>query len=841
VNVSGQIALADRAAEMAQLIIRDNLGDSAFRQAAALLEAATRLDPNDPRYWRLLTDAKLQLGDRAGALAALAGYRAIAPHDAVAQVQVIGLHAAGLQTVDDELKYYRGLIAREGEAALPDEVRSQVSLLIAQRLIERGEHAAAVASLDEAIKLNPVNVSALELKYRAIAGSGAEPERAAALIDLIRANPVQPWALAEMGRLLAAVGQSKEAAEWMNKALALHNRAGVPDPAAYRALGVDYASQLYVGGQLQTARTLTDQILKGNPNDIDAWLVRLVVERGGKEPETYDKAKEGAAAAFNNNWAAAARFVSGEPAPDAATEGEPPAPAEAPADPAEVAKQVQAANDPAKRDAFVAAASDLAWFEIYFNENPGAAGKWVDALEGVVPEDNLTLKRLRGWLMLANKQTDEARRTLEPLAPTDPLSALGMVRLAGEGKEAQASADDLARQLLQDNPSGLVGAILAQGLKDRAVKPEPHPDATAVRAAVMKLPRGWLDLAERPERYYSIRVEPRFIAHRYGDPMYVIVTLRNLTDQPLPVADNGVINPGIWFDASVQAMESKMLSGVAFERMARTTILPPKAGFQQMVRLDQGNLALLLAKNPTPRMQVTGWATTNTMARGQGFAPGPAGVKVPFARKMTRVGFQLGKEEQRLKLYQEIEQGLAERKIRNLSMLAAYIPILRGQAAGAPAGAEGQPVPPPDPAAEQQRQTLQQLADEMMAAIVRASADPTPSVAQWARFELTRVGDAQQAVAAVQALIEDPAWEGRMLGLVAVRQMPGLPNAIELAEKVASAEAEEPFVKTFAAEVAELLKNPPAPPAPAEGEAAPPADGAAPAPQPAPTEQGPSK
>ena len=842
--ISGQNALADRAAEFAQLTIREaQLGESAFRQAAALLEAATKLDPNQPRFWRLLAEAELQLGDREGAIAALNGYRAIVPQDAVVQVQVIELHAAGIQAADKELAFLRGLFAREKEKALPDEVRSHLSYMIAQRLSDRGERAAALAALDEAIKLNPINVAALDLKYRAVAAVGATPlERATVLLDLIRANPVQPWALAEVGRLLASVGQTREAAEWMSRGLTLYSRAGNADPGTLHGLGIDYAAELYLAGQLQPARTVTDQILKANPNDIDAWLVRLVVERGAGDGEGYAKAKEGAAAALNAGWASAARRATGEPAPEAAApaadgQAAAEAPADAPpADPAAVAKQVQASNDPAARDAFVAAASDLAWFEIYFNENPGAAGKWVDALEAVLPEDSATLKRLRGWLLLANKQSDEARKTLEPLQASDPLSALAMVRLAGADKDAQAAADDLARQLLRDNPSGLVGAILAQALKERAVKPEAHPDAAAIRAAVSKLPRGWLELAEQPQRFYSLRVEPRFIAHHYDEPIYVTVTLRNLSDHPISVGDNGVIQPGIWFDADVQMMRGQVLPGVAFERIARTTVLPPRSAMAQYVRLDQGNLAQVLAQNPTPRIQVTGWATSNPVARGQGFGAGPAGMKVPFARKLTRVGTQIGKEEVRRKLLQEVEEALPERKIRNLSLLAAYVPTLRNAAAG-PAAAEGQPLPPPNPDEQRQRAGLAAIAEEMLAAIVRATADEVPAVAQWAKFELCRIGDAEQARAAVESLLSDPAWEGRMLGLVAIRRMAGMPNAVELAEKAANAEGEEPFVKAYAAEVVEVLKAPPAT-QPAEGGAAPdqPAAG-----EPVPTVDGPGK
>lgn len=843
--VQAQQALADRFAEFAQFTIQianteRHLDNAAFRQAATLLKAATKLYGDDPRLWRLLSESQLQLGDSDGALEALNGYRAVAPTEIVPQIQLIELYTSRMQTADKELTYLRSLMAKE---TVPDEVKSHVSYMIAQRLFDRGEEAATLTALDESVKLNPVNVGSLEMKYRVIAARPqATPlERATALLDLLKANPVQPARLGEFGRLLGSVGLTKEASDWMSRGMVLYNRSGGADRDAYHDLGIDYAAELYIGGQLQPARTLTDQILKGDPKDIDAWIVRLVLERGAGDKAAYEKAKAGALTALNDRWASSARHVAGEKEPAPPTEGQPaPAekPAAAPADPAVVAKQAKDSNDPEKQSAFVSAASDFAWFEIYFNDNPGAASKWISALEAVVPENNVTLKRLRGWLALANKQNDEARKTLEPIQDADPLAALGMIRLAsaaGADKDAETAADDQARKLLRDYSSGLVGAIVMQGLKDRAVKPEADPDAAAIKALAQKFPRGWLDLADNPQRFYQLRADPQYVAHHYEEPMWIRVTISNLSDQPIPIGENGIIHPGLWFDAEMQGVRSQMMPGIAFERIVQSTMLPPRQAISQFVRLDQGTLALALEQDPTPRVQITGWVMSNPVARGQGFGPGPAGYKVPFAKKLMRGGFQWRKEDVRRKLLEEIEDGLPETKIRDLSLLTAYIPGLRAAARGPAPAPDGQPQPPPDPAREQDRQAMAQISNEMFDAVMNRTNDEVPAVSQWARFQVSLIGDPTQASGAIESLLADNAWEARLLGLVAVRHLQpakGIPMAKKLADaEVADSKSNDAIVKSYAEQVVELLMHPPVPAATQPGAATQPAAGA--------TEEGP--
>jgi hypothetical protein len=825
---AGKSVLSERLGDLAQATLRQSkLEPSAFQRAAALLRAAAKLEPRDERVWRLLTEAELQAGDRERILSALAGYRKAAPHYAIPQIQFIELSAAGIEAGDAELNYLRSIAGKE--TVLP-EVRSHVNVMIAKRLIDRGEDSTAGTVLDEAVKLNSVNVPAWELKYGLALKTDAKvTDRANVLLGLIVANPTRAESVGEFGRLLASQRMNKEAADWLTRAARLSS-----DPGLKHGYVIDYAAEEYIAGNTQPARIVVDQLLQRNPGDIDAWVLKLVIDRGGADKEAYTKTREAAAAALVQNWSQTARYIAGEepttqPADGAAGSAPTTAPSGPPPEPADVARQVIEAKDDARQAAFISAASDLAWFELYFNENPGAAGKWIEALESVVPEDSVTRQRLRGWMHIASKQPDEAGKTLEPIQASDPLAALGMIQL-GKDNDEQAS------KLLADNPSGMVGAILAQALKERKLKPAPpSEDAKAIRDLIAKFPRGWLDIAEQPARFYSLRVDPLKTGHNYGEPMYGKVIIQNLTPQDISIGDDGIIKPGLWFDAQYQVIQPQKVNGVAYERIASTTVLPAGRAIMQYIRFDQGELAQVLNSNPTPRFQITGWCISNPLQQGASLIPGPAGTRVPFTKKITRAGYQIGAPKAREALLQQMQQGAPEAKIRAIDLSAAFVQYLRTIVE-----MPNQPLPPQieqapqaqkDAAIEQMKANAASAApaiDVFLNAVAQCVQDEVPAVSQWARLHIARIGNAEQRQAALDSLLADERWEGRLVGLLAL-QYQSREKAIELAEKVAAGDEKEELVKDYAANLAEWLKTAPAATQPTAGE---PVPDAAPAPAP---------
>jgi tetratricopeptide (TPR) repeat protein len=830
-TAAGEAVLAENLAETArntirQIGIQDN---TSFRLAAALLQASTKLNPRNPRLWQLLVEAQLQLGDREGALASLNELRKLDPNDRVVQIQLIEFYADRIESADQEIGYLRGIVAKQ---TVPDEVRAHTGVMVARRLLERGETGAAVEAVNEALKLNPVHVAGLDLKYRLIAPTATAAERADALVAAVRANPARPGVQGELGRVLAEVGLTREALDWMNRALQMYGRQQNRDPAAVRGLFIDLISQLTMAGQIQPARANVGPYLDNNPGDIDAWLLRLTLERAAGDKDAYGKSLAGAQAALNAQWAGVARAARGEPPTTQPADASVP-----PADPAQVVEQVKAAQDPRLQASFVAAASDQAWFELFFNQQPDAAGKWVAALEAVLPADSVTLQRLRGWQQLASGQPDNARATLAAIRDQDPLAELGILTLDANvaDPDARKAGDDRARKLLEDNRGGVLGAILAVSLKDRGLQPAPHPQAADVRAALGRMPRGWLDIVDQASRFYQVRVDPERVAYGYAEPMFALVTIKNVTNEPLTVGDDGIIQPGMLIE--MRTMQPHPVGGASFVRIGRSTVVPPRGELQQYIRVDQGEIGLLLNNDPTPRYQITGFIMTNPRAQGEGLVAGLAGTRVQFSRKITRIGVERRKPATFDKIYQELEIGLPDTRMRNATMLTSYIAMIAQQQQQ-----QQQAVDPQAMAADRQ------LAGVMLDKLGRAADDEIPPVREWVRYQLARVLPLADRKRTMEALLADARWEARLLGLLGAGLWLDPASRDELvhnfAERAKANEAEEPAVKAFATELSDLLKRtPPASTQPVGEAPAPPAAAAPPTttePAPAPEQPAPA-
>src|SRR6266404_5915897 len=108
--VDAEPALSWRLDSISSDLLGPSQPPAAWRRSAALLEAAGRLNPSEPRFPRLQVLALLHVGDSDGAIAALRAYRKLVPADRQAQAQLIDLYAGKMETVDAKLAYFQTLL-----------------------------------------------------------------------------------------------------------------------------------------------------------------------------------------------------------------------------------------------------------------------------------------------------------------------------------------------------------------------------------------------------------------------------------------------------------------------------------------------------------------------------------------------------------------------------------------------------------------------------------------------------------------------------------------------------------------------------------------------------------
>ncbi len=782
----GNAALAEQLAQMAQGSLAGKaIVPATLRESAALLEAACRLNPDEPRFFRLLTEACLQLGGsegRDGAIASLSSYRRIAPDDQVAQIRLIDLYYSRMETADAKMKYLGDLL---GSEALTPEVRSHVAVLASQLALDRAASDQAREYLEQALKLFPLSPEALRMQYQQLGPDTSPAQRVASLLTMLRSNPVQPAAMTELAGQLAAVGLVDPAMSWYTTSFSLAGRMGMPPNfPQYTA----YAAEMVIAGQLQSAQGLVQKLIEQDPSSAEAAFLSLLIEKRSGNEEKIQKATDQVRAALLTRLSRISDQLNHrEPATT-----QPSSAIDIPAD----LKLLTQANDANLTAAYASGLADLAWLEIYFNGKTAEAQPHLAALRQLLAPESPTLARLEGWSYLVDSKPAEARVKLSAVADRDPLAQLGLLRLEAANAPADAALA-AANKLLYSNPSGLIGAMLMEALRDRVGLMPPAPAAAQVRTELDKFPKDWLDFldSQKVKALYALKAEPLKVAHVYGEPILARVTIANTSNFDITLGPDGAIRPDLWIDASIKGLTQQYLPGVAFERLGQKLLLKPRESLSQIVRVDQGNLAALLNSNPTVGVPLYFSALTNPITQQAGIAPGPGGYRVQFVRVVERSPAPLS-DPTIQGLYTQLLAGTADAKVRTLQLLGAYAGALRSHG-------------------EEQTKSK---ATELIEVIRKATGDRISAVAAEAMFVTVLLAEPATREGIIRQMLASDSFPQRVMGLAALQTLEPAKRK-EIAKPLAQGDADE-VVKKLAAAMIEVADLPPPTTAPTTQEGA---------------------
>lgn len=818
--VAPNAALADRFAETAQDVLRrDVVTDASWRMARSLLEAARRLDPDQPRYARDLIEALLYLRATDDAIATLADYRQLVPEDQVAQVRQIDLYLGQLETADHRLKYLTRII---DTPSVPAAVRSAAAVRLHNLRHERAETSEAWTALDQALELNPLNLDALRLRIAELPttqpAEGDAPmdvQRVKLLLAMLSANPVQPEVSEELARELAIAGLVDLALEQYQLSFGMYRAMAIlPSQEA----AVDFAAEFVMNDDLRSADALATELLNADPSNIEGWFLRMLIARSEGDQARLNTLKQQTAVALANHVQGLLREAGDEsattrPVEVPPAEGAIPAdPLAAPADPlaappapivvgdvlpdpAAALQKIRQADRPELVDAFSVIASDVAWFLVYYAGQGGSdAQPWIDAIKNANPEITERITRLEGWSFLASGQKGEAEVKLSAIADRDPLAELGLIQLQSQG---DAPANDAlkarASALLNEYPVSLLGATLYQSLKPLGAKVTPSESSKETLAAYEKIPRDLLSIIDRPQQSYALRAEPLKVSHFFGEPVLVRVGVTNVGTVPLTLGPDGVVRPDLWFDAQFRGALKESFSGVAYDRIAGPLVLQPGEETQQIVKVNQGELRALLESNPMKSLQFTTSVMTNPTAAGaEGqISAGPAGQRVTMTRLVERMAMPIQQPAARQSLIGATATGTPTQKIAALELIATLIATLEHEpppAPDSPAGAADAADPTP------------QIIRELREALRRATFETDPTVRAYAHYLTGRIAPPQQQAAVIERLAGGSAWQDRLLaGMLILQTQQEIPAIDALAES-----DPDPAVRHFMAALDDL-------------------------------------
>jgi tetratricopeptide (TPR) repeat protein len=761
-----------------------------FKEAAALLMSAMKLDPAEPRYPRMLYEAMLQLGDNAGALKALKAYRAIdvpgrAEHDQprndqLAMVNYIDLSAAQLETAEQRFDYYKSLL----DTRAPDPVKSHAALRAAQVAGERGDTATQESFMGQALRLNPLNLNALRSRLDMIDANGTPVERVGVLLSMLKSNPMQAAVTYRLGREVADAGVPEDCLLYFAQSAELANRSGT---AMGREFWLAYASELYLTGKPQLlvgTRTITEKLITQDQGDVESLLMRWLAERapagGGADKVTLEKIQQQLLNASLNRvltlrqqLGVASATTRPVQSPDAVT---------AP----DLSDDLAKLKDPKFEELrlpYAQAVCDLAWYMVFVANQAPEAAKLLPTLKAILSDKDPLVVRIEGWIFLAQGQLQQAGVKLKAVADQDVMAEAATYLLWAKNPAEKDSAMSSARKLLMEHPSGLLAVLLMDALKDLNVKLVPRDDAAAIQARIAEFPKNWLRIIDAPQNFYDLKADMvgGRIRFDFGEPIMARVQIRNKSPYDITIGAEGVIRNDLWFDAQLRGLYQQTITGAAYERLSQVLVLKPGQTVTQTVRLDQGQLGQILAGNPGPAVTFIGQVRTNP--RGDGTS-GPGGYGVPFASITERSGFGLNQQTLN-QVTNTIASGAPADKIRGMELVSVEASQFRN-------------------ASEPTDQT-KATANALFEMLTKSANDPAPPVATWSIF-LTAVQDPGRRPAIVQTLVTEPDPTRKILGLLLVNSFPTEEQKKIASAALAAAAKDDDIVKLYASGMLEIVE-----------------------------------
>jgi tetratricopeptide (TPR) repeat protein len=779
----GDVALAERLSDTARLTLTGTRTPTTetWQLAGTLLEAAVKLNPTEPRYSRLWAEAMLRGGDEQGAIRALKAYLAVNGDDKTALIQYADLFANSFDAIDKRLDY---LLQWVDNKQVPDEVRSHIAFLASQAYAERSQVPQAKAMLDRALTLNPLSMEVLRERYKQVAADGTPFERISTLLAILKSNPAQIEYVAEIAARTADVGLASPSLQFYGLGFNLANRLGRGIPRPF-ALG--YASELFVFNQLDPAKQLVDSLLTSNSGDYDAVALRLMIERAKEQKDQATKSIAQMEILLYNRIQSVRQGLGAAGATTRPVDAPPPADWGSLADDVKKLTEFKGEQAEAMRATYSQTLAETAWVETYFRQSPADAKPFVDALRQLLPDDSATLARLDGWAALVRGDKDTAKLKLSAIQDRDPLAAIGMVRLMDGDASQKAGQELLARY-----PSGLLAAQILDGLRDRKVALVPNPQTTGpIIELLSKFPADWLKILDQPQSFYVLRAEPLKIAHAFGEPMFVRISVQNISDFPITIGSEGtplegVLHPDLWIDVQFRGMVQQAIPGAGYDRLAGEVVLKPRSSISQIVRVDQGQVTQLLTASPFPSLQMVMQIRTNPLTTSQS-GIGPAGQVVQGSKMIERDRFALTDPSLNA-LQQALQQGGPAEKIRCMDLASAIANVLGTQ---------------------KDNKSAMQAATRLLELVQADARDSSssPSVAAWAAWTVCRhAGDADKPKI-ISNMINDPSWTSRLLGLVMVYVVPfNFDVRLNVTKQVVAHET-DPIVLEYAKSLTALLER----------------------------------
>jgi tetratricopeptide (TPR) repeat protein len=539
-----------------------------------LLRAALRLDPHQSRacVWLYELAARGEQPDEAAEM--LARLVAADPNNVAAFTNWLEIGPPDVQTVEQRREWLTELL----DQPQPPDRQALVHTHLAQIALQQVDVDTARQQVSEALHLWPDCPDALLLRLQLVTPETPLAQRLEAALRALRANPVRVELAWQVGLLLDENGFAEQALPFYEHAQSVDAATGLGRPLPPDKL-------------LQLSR---NALARGDRDAALEYAQRAATAERG----TFE-------ARFYLYW-----LLSKDTPPQALAQAR-----------AAMAEELAVVKEPGEWP--VEVVSQAAWFHCIIDEQPQRALMLAEDAAARAPGD-VFATRVLGWAQALNGRDEEARRTLEPIAKSDPYAAYRLAKLLLKAGDTDAPAR-LVRALAYVPPVGRARELLDElGVPMPDSQPAAHrfPEVLTLLAG---FDRSVLEFHKEPTRFLSAEIELEDRSLAPGEPWWAVFSLTNRGSFPITLGPDWMLNPVFLLSFQVEGDRKREYPNLLTVSLDRARVIGPGQTLRVRRTIDIGPLRKLSRRTPQHLQSVSVSAILDPQQTAGGWRPSATG------------------------------------------------------------------------------------------------------------------------------------------------------------------------------------------------------------------------
>ncbi|MBA7640938.1 hypothetical protein ES703_48609 [subsurface metagenome] len=240
--------------------------------------------------------------------------------------------------------------------------------------------------------------------------------------------------------------------------------------------------------------------------------------------------------------------------------------------------------------------NSLAWFYCFAREDANQALEWAEKAHTIEP-NSPTINGLLAYSLVMNKQTKRAEEIAQKFQLNQIANlALAQIQLLEGQKE---SAIQTLKEAIEKDAGSFEAELAKQKLLEQGERYTPQLDAEAIVASLINsIERSLVPKFIPPDKILSVQVNLRGTRFAYGKDFGASLTIKNDSDEPLIISDNGLFSGNIRIDAKIRGDINKNIPNLVSLKYQPTSPIEPGKSILIPLNLNTGELRQILFGHP---------------------------------------------------------------------------------------------------------------------------------------------------------------------------------------------------------------------------------------------------